>query len=456
MVFSPIPTSELIQQDREHLIHPLFHPDEHESPVIFAQGKGAILTDVDGHEYIDGLSCLWNVAVGHGRTELAEAGRQQLQTLAYASNYTGFSNIPAIQLANELMKVVYPNLRAVYFTSGGAESNDSAIKTVRFYWQTQGKTDKLKIISRIWGYHGVTVGAMSATGIAPYHKNFGPLAPGHLHIPPPYYYRANTTANWEEYGVEAANELEKAILAEGPDTVAAFIAEPVQGAGGVIPPPPTYFPRIREICDKYDVLFIADEVITGFGRTGKMFALDHWGVQPDVLTFAKAITSGYLPLGGMVVSDKIHQAMMDVPLGEKWMHAYTYSGHPTCCAVGLANLRIIVEEKLPDRAAVLGERLINGLKSFSDHPMVGDVRGLGLMAAVELVKDKSTKENYPASVKLADRLAQEFRARGLYTRARGEVIMLAPPLMIPEETLDRAVEIVGDTIDAVYNAVKSL
>jgi putrescine aminotransferase len=455
MVFSPISTSELIQQDREHLIHPLYHPDEHESPVIFAQGKGAILTDVEGHEYIDGLSCLWNVALGHGRTELAEAGAQQLQTLAYASNYTGFSNIPAIQLATELMKVVYPNLRAVYFTSGGAESNDSAFKTVRFFWKTQGKPDKVKIISRVWGYHGVTIGAMSATGIPSYHKNFAPMVPGHIHIPAPYYYRADTTANWEEYGIEAANELEKAILAEGADTVAAFIAEPVQGAGGVIPPPPTYFPRIREICDKYDVLFIADEVITGFGRTGKMFALEHWGVQPDILSFAKAITSGYLPLGGIVISDRIHQAMMDVPVADKWMHAYTYSGHPTCCAVGLANLRIMIAEKLPERAAVMGDRMLDGLKAFADHPMVGDVRGLGLMAAVELVKDKSTKEAYPAAAKVADRVAQEFRARGLYTRARGDVIMLAPPLMIPEETLDKAVKIVGDTIDSVYNAVKS-
>ncbi|MGE3271292.1 MAG: aspartate aminotransferase family protein [Chloroflexota bacterium] len=454
MVFSPISPSELIQQDREHLIHPLYHPDEHESPIIFAQGKGAILTDVEGNEYIDGLSCLWNVAVGHGRTELAEAGAQQLQTLAYASNYTGFSNIPAIQLANELMKVVYPNLRAVYFTSGGAESNDSAFKTARFYWKTKGKTDKVKIISRLWGYHGVTIGAMSATGIPAYHKNFAPMVPGHIHIPPPYYYRADTTANWEEYGIEAANELEKAILAEGADTVAAFIAEPVQGAGGVIPPPPTYFPRIREICDKYDVLFIADEVITGFGRTGKMFALEHWGVEPDILSFAKAITSGYLPLGGIVLSEKVHRAILDVPPSEKWMHAYTYSGHPTCCAVGLANLRIMVAEKLHERAAVMGERMLKGLQAFSDHPMVGDVRGLGLMAAVELVADKKTKESYPASAKLTDRLAQEFRNRGLYTRARGEVIMLAPPLMIPEETLDKAVSIVGDTIDAVYRAVK--
>jgi putrescine aminotransferase len=454
MVFSEVSPSELIQQDREHLIHPLYHPDEHESPIIFAQGKGAILTDVEGHEYIDGLSCLWNVAVGHGRTELAEAGAQQLQTLAYASNYTGFSNIPAIQLANELMKVVYPNLRAVYFTSGGAESNDSAFKTVRFYWKSKGYQDKVKIISRQWGYHGVTIGAMSATGIPAYHKNFAPMVPGHIHIPAPYYYRANTTANWEEYGIEAANELEKAILAEGADTVAAFIAEPVQGAGGVIPPPPTYFPRIREICDKYDVLFIADEVITGFGRTGKMFALEHWGVQPDILSFAKAITSGYLPLGGIVLSEKVHQAIMDVPPSEKWMHAYTYSGHPTCCAVGLANLRIMIAEKLHERAAVMGERLLKGFQAFSDHPMVGDVRGLGLMAAVELVADKKTKEVYPASAKVADRLAQEFRSRGLYTRARGEVIMMAPPLMIPEDTLDQAIKIVGESIEAVYQAVK--
>jgi len=445
--------SELIQRDREHLIHPLYHPDEHESPVIFAQGRGAMLTDVEGHEYIDGLSCLWNVAIGHGRKELADAGAEQLQTLAYASNYTGFSNIPAIQLADELMKVVYSSLRAVFFTSGGAESNESAFKTARFFWRSKGQGDKIKIISRQWAYHGVSIAAMSATGLPAYHKMFAPMAPGHVHIPAPYFYRAETDANFEEYGVDAANELEKAILREGPETVAAFIAEPVQGAGGVIPPPPTYFPRIREICDKYEVLFIADEVITGFGRTGKMFALEHWGVEPDILSFAKAITSGYLPLGGIVVNERVHRSILDVPASDKWMHAYTYSGHPTCCAVGLANLRIMVEEKLIERSAAMGERLLNGLKAFADHPMVGDVRGIGLMAAVELVSDKKTKAGFDASLKIGDRINQEFRNRGLYTRARGEVIMLAPPLMIPEETLDKAIQIVGDTIDAVAKAI---
>jgi adenosylmethionine-8-amino-7-oxononanoate aminotransferase len=445
--------SELIQRDREHLIHPLYHPDEHESPVIFAQGRGAILTDVEGHEYIDGLSCLWNVAIGPGRKELADAGAEQLQTLAYASNYTGFSNIPAIQLADELMKVVYPGLRAVFFTSGGAESNESAFKTARFFWRSKGQSDKIKIISRQWAYHGVSIAAMSATGLPAYHKMFAPMAPGHVHIPAPYFYRAETDANYEEYGVDAANELEKAILREGPETVAAFIAEPVQGAGGVIPPPPTYFPRIREICDKYDVLFIADEVITGFGRTGKMFALEHWGVEPDMMSFAKAITSGYLPLGGIIVNERVHRAILDVPPSDKWMHAYTYSGHPTCCAVGLANLRIMIEEKLVERSALMGERLLNGLKAFADHPLVGDVRGIGMMAAVELVSDKKTKAGFDPSLKVADRINQEFRNRGLYTRPRGEVIMLAPPLMIPEDTLDKAIQIVGDTIDAVAKAI---
>ena len=454
MVLAPASPSELIQQDREHLIHPLYHPDDHESPIIFASAKGSILTDVEGKEYIDGLSCLWNVAVGHGREEIARAGYEQLQTLAYASNYTGFANIPAIQLATELMKVVYPSLRAVYFTSGGAESNESAFKTVRFYWKAHGKPDKIKIISRKWGYHGLTIAAMSATGIPAYHNMFGPLAPGHVHIDPPYYYRAETDKSFDEFGIDMANELEKAILREGPDTVAAFIAEPVQGAGGVIPPPPTYFPRIREICDQYDVLFIADEVITGFGRTGTMFALEHWGVEPDILSFAKAITSGYLPLGGIVVNEKIQRAILDVPAADKWMHAYTYSGHPACCAVGLANLKIIVDEKLPERAARLAPRMMAGLEKLRDHPLVGDVRGLGLMAAVELVSDKATKGAFDPSLKVADRLMAEFRARGLYTRVRGEVVCLAPPLSIPEDELDRAVEIVGEAVDAVAQAIR--
>ena len=455
MVTAAQSPTDLIQQDREHLIHPLYHPDDHESPVIFVKGEGAILTAVDGREYIDGLSCLWNVNIGHGRPELADAAAEQMRALAFASNYTGSANIPAIQLAARLAEVAYPSLNAIYFTSGGAESNESAFKTVRFFWKAHGKPDKVKIIARNWAYHGVTIAAMSATGMPYYKTMFEPQAPGFLQINAPYRYRCTHCADQPDCTLGCADELEQAIQREGPDTVAAFIAEPVQGAGGVIPPPPQYFPRIREICDQYDVLFIADEVITGFGRTGKLFALDHWGVEPDIMTFAKGITSGYLPLGGMMVSDRVQRAILDVPIANRWMHAYTYSGHPTCCAVGLVNLDIIIGERLPERAATMGRRLLEGLRRIADHPNVGEVRGLGMLAAVELVADKASKAPFDASVKMGERVIQDLRNRGVFTRARGDVICLAPPLVTTEEQLDRLTGAVGDAVEAATASVRA-
>ena len=455
MVIAAWSPTELIQQDREHLIHPLYHPDEHETPVIFVEGKGAVLKDAEGNEYIDGLSCLWNVNVGHGRTELADAAYEQMRALAYASNYTGSANVAAIQLATRLAEITYPNMNAVYFTSGGAESNESAFKTARFYWKAHGKTDKVKIIARTWAYHGVTIGAMSATGMAPYWKMFEPRAPGFLQIEPPYRYRCKFCADQSDCNLGCANDLERAIQQEGPDTVAAFIAEPVQGAGGVIVPPPQYFPRIREICDQYKVLFIADEVITGFARTGKMFALEHWGVEPDIMSFAKGVTSGYLPLGGIMLSEQVQRAILDVPIENRWMHAYTYSGHPTCCAVGLANVDIIVNENLADRAAKSGRRLLEGLKGLSGHPNVGEVRGLGMLAAVELVADKGTRAPFDPSLKVGERAGREFRKRGVITRARGDVICLAPPLVTTDEQIDELVRVVTEGVEVATASVQS-
>jgi adenosylmethionine-8-amino-7-oxononanoate aminotransferase len=291
---------------------------------------------------------------------------------------------------------------------------------------------------------------MSATGMAAYHKMFGPLVPGFIQVAPPYAYR--WTGN-EEPGVGAADAIEKAILAEGPDTVAAVIAEPVMGAGGVIVPPPSYFPRLREICDRHDVLLIADEVITGFGRTGKWFALGHWGVEPDLVSFAKGVTSGYLPLGGVIASKRVHEAIESAPADRKFMHAATYSGHPVCCAVGLRNVEIIETEGLVERAAIMGRRLLAGLEGLRDLPVVGDVRGLGMMCGVELVTDRNTKA--PA-LGLGARFTREALARGLLPRIRagsadppiGDTICLAPPLMTPPEVLDRIPQILRDAIAA--------
>jgi len=438
----------LVREDQAHLIHPLHYPKDHEHPIVMVEGRGAILKDLEGHEYIDGLSCLWNVNAGHGRAELAQAAAEQMARLAFVSSYAGTTNIPAIRLAERLVGLAYPNTSGVYFTTSGAESNESAFKAARYYWKIRGRPTKVKIFSRIHAYHGLTLGAMSATGMAAFHKMFGPLAPEFAQVAAPYAYRWPTAG---DVGVEAADALERAIVREGPETVAAFIAEPVMGAGGVIPPPPTYFPRIREICDRHDILLIADEVITGFGRTGRWFALGHWNVQPDLVTFAKGVTSAYLPLGGVMLSKHVHDALQEAPPDKKFMHAATYSGHPACCAVALRNLDILEQEGLVERAGSMGRRLLKGLETLRDLPAVGDVRGFGLMCGVELVTDKTAKT--PA-LGLGARVLQEARARGLLARLRvgaadppvGDTICLAPPLMTPPETIDKIVDILRTAI----------
>src|SRR5499433_2982371 len=336
----PLEPAELIKDDQDHWIHPLHHPSDHLEPLLLVRGRGATITDIQGREYIDGLAGLWNVNVGHGRAELAQAAADQMKELAYFSAYTGSSNLPAIQLASKLITLAYPNMQGVFFTSGGAESNESAFKTARFYWKTQGKPDKVKIISRQQGYHGVTLQAMSATGMSPYWKMFEPRVPGFVHIQTCYPYRFQGAKPGETVGIAAARELEEAILREGPDTVAAFIGEPIHGAGGVFYPTDDYWPRVREICSRHDVLLIDDEIITGFCRTGRWFGLSHWNVRPDILTFAKAVTSGYLPLGGIMVTREIKEVMDSVSADDRWMHAYTNSGHPACCAVAVKNIEI--------------------------------------------------------------------------------------------------------------------
>jgi adenosylmethionine-8-amino-7-oxononanoate aminotransferase len=445
------PTSEvLLDADRRHLIHPLHHPKDHAAARVFVEGRGAMLRTADGSEYIDGLSALWNVNIGHGRKELADAAAAQMAKLAYASAYAGFSNEPAIRLAERIVGLAYSNMAAAYFTTGGAESNESAFKIARYHWKRMGKPNKVKIISRQYGYHGVTLAAMSATALPGYQKMFGPLVPEFFQVAPPYPYRWPGNG---DAGIEAADAVEAAIESHGADTIAAVIAEPVMGAGGVIVPPPTYFPRLREICNRHDVLLIADEVITGFGRTGRWFALGHWNVEPDLVSFAKGVTSGYLPLGGVIVSKRVHQAIEEAPMDEKFMHAATYSGHPVCCAVGLRNIDILEQEGLPERAAVMGKRLLTGLESLNSLPVVGEVRGLGMMCGVELVEDKASRK--PA-IGLGPRVVAEAMKRGLIIRQRGgggtpvsgDSLCIAPPLMTPEATLDRIVSIVGESIQA--------
>src|SRR5437763_2792160 len=401
MVQAPTPSSsasvaDVLRADREHLIHPLYHPTDHARPIVIVRGEGTDIVDANGKRYFDALSGLWNVHVGHGRTELAQVAAEQMSTLAFNNNYVGFANIPSARLAEKLIELAYPNLHAVYFTTAGAESNESAFKTARFFWKLLEKPNKVKIISRRWGYHGVTMAAASATGLPAYHRMFAPLVPNFIQAVGPYRFRCELedggarpcTAPAEH---DYAAELEQTILQEGPETVAAILAEPVQGAGGVIVPPDDYWPRLRQIADRHEVLLIADEVITGFGRTGKWFALDHWNVEPDIMSFAKGVTSAYLPLGGIMVSHQVQNAINEAPSDLKFMHAATYSGHATCCAVGLANVAIIEREGLIERAASVGAWFQDLLRSsLSGLAPVGEVRGIGMMAAVELVDKSAT------------------------------------------------------------------
>ena len=437
----------LIDRDIAHLVHPLHNQAAHESAKIWVGGKGAYIEDSEGNEYIDCLSGLWNNTAGNGRPELADAAAAQMRQMAFVSGYAGSSNPRAIELSERLAHLTYPSINHFYLTSGGGESTDSNIKLARYYWKLKGKPDKTKVISRIWGYHGVTLAAMCATGIPAYWPMFEPRIPGFSHIPSPYPYLYEAPEGAKSQGIAAADELEKQILEEGPDTVAMFIAEPVQGAGGVIVPQEDYFKRIREICDQYEVLLVADEVITGFGRTGKMFGLEHWGIEPDLMQFAKAITSGYFPLGGIGISDEIASVMNDS--GSPWMHAYTYSSHPVGCAVALAMMDIVEKEDFVGQAQTKGKHLLVKLKeALADHPHVGEVRGLGMMCGVELVKDKATKEMFDASDGIGAKVHAETVKRGMFSRVRGDCYCVAPPIVTSESTIDDIASILGDSVEA--------
>jgi adenosylmethionine-8-amino-7-oxononanoate aminotransferase len=439
--------SSIVLQDRSRLIHPQHHPSEHLDPQIWVSGNGVMLKNLEGKEYLDGLSGMWNVYVGHGRRELVDAAATQMSTLAFSTAYAGSTHRPAVELAARLKELVYPGIEAFYFTLGGSDATDTSIRTARFYWGAKGYPEKFKIISRKLGYHGSTIGAAAATGVDEFSSVFGPRANGFLQIDSPYPYRFTPQRRDISPGIAAANLLEEAILREGPDTVAAFIAEPVQGGGGgVIIPPADYFPRIREICDQYDVLFISDEVITGFGRTGRWFALEHWGVEPDIVQFAKGITSGYFPLGGVGVSGAIKDVMDSVEPGRRWMHGYTCSAHPVACAVALANLRIIEEESLVERSRRLGDRLLEKLQQLQGSAHVGEVRGIGLLAGIELVADRKTKARFPAGASIGKKVRDELFSLGLCTRVTDDIICLAPPLVINEDQIDSMADIVREAV----------
>lgn len=435
----------LVELDKQQL-HPLHHPSRHVNPLVVERAEGVWLYTADGRQILDGMAGLWNVNIGYGSAELADVAADQIRRMAFTSNFVGMTNVPSIELADRLAGLAHPTLNTTFFASGGSEANDSAFKTARYYWYRLGKKEKVKFISRRYAYHGITVAATAATGIARYHAMFGPLMQGFSHIPAPYPYRYDGDIRpGETVGQAAARALEEAILREGPETVAAFIAEPIQGVGGVIVPPDDYFPLVRAICDRYEVLLIVDEVINGFGRTGRWFGAQNWDLRPDIMSFAKGVTSGYVPLGGIQVSDAIREVIDTAPDADSWMHGYTYSGHATACAVGLRNLDIIARDGLVANAAVMGERLLAGLQKLLDFPVAGEVRGRGLLAAMEIVKDKESRAADPG---MALQLYEACLARGLRSRNVGNSLAFSPPLSITADEVDLIVERLGGALDS--------
>ncbi len=398
-------------------------------PQIFVSGKGCKVTDALGRTYIDAMSGLWLKNVGYGRTEIADAAYQQMLKLTYMP--AGATTEPAIRLAEKLASITPGDLSRCFFTSGGSEAVETAMKLARAYFKRTGEPTRVKFISRKGSYHGATFGALSLGGSPLFPKgDYEPLLGGFFHAPQPNPYRCEFGGSTpEECAERCVRAIEDIIKFQGPDTVAAVVAEPVSSPFGAVVPGPNYWPMLREVCDRYGCLLIADEVITGFGRTGKMFACEHWGVTPDIMTVAKGITSGYIPMGAAIVRKPISDAFVGSPRAA-FRHVITFGGHPVAAAASLKNIEIMEREGMVQNAARMGSYLLDGLKDLKEkHPVVGDVRGLGLFCGLELVRDRLTKEYFPAEAELGSRLTQGFAEEGVLLRG-GDVMNIAPPLCV--------------------------
>ena len=447
---SKLNTAELQAMDAAHYLHPFTDHKElgERGTRIIERAEGVYLWDSEGNKVLDGMAGLWCVNIGYGRKELAEAAYQQMLKLPYYNSFFQCANPPAIELATAIAEVAPEHMNHVFFTGSGSESNDTVLRMVRRYWDLKGKPTKKTIISRINGYHGSTVAGASLGGMSVMHEQGDLPIPGIVHIPQPYWYGEGGDMSPDEFGIWAAQQLEAKILELGIDQVAAFIAEPIQGAGGVIIPPDTYWPEIKRILAKYEILLVIDEVICCFGRTGQWFASQHYDLQPDLMPIAKGMTSGYLPMGGVIVSDRVAETMIEH--GGEFYHGYTYSGHPASAAVGLENLRIMRDKKIVDyvrnEAAPYLQDKIAGLAA---HRLVGEVRGVGLLGAIELVKDKATRERFPDKGTVGTLCRDLCVANGLVMRAVGDTMIMSPPLIISRAEIDELVDKAWKVLDLV-------
>ena len=412
---------------------------------VITKASGVYLWDSEGHKILDAMAGLWCVNIGYGREELVEAATRQMRELPYYNLFFETSHPPAIALAKAIADVAPAGMNHVFFTGSGSEANDTVLRMVRHYWAIKGKPAKKVVIGRWNGYHGSTVAGASLGGMKAMHgQGDGPI-PGIEHIDQPYWYGEGGELDPEEFGVRVAQQLEQKILEVGEDRVAAFIAEPIQGAGGVIIPPASYWPRIREILARYEILFVADEVICGFGRTGEWFGSDYYGNAPDLMPIAKGMTSGYIPMGGVVVRDEVVQTLNE---GGEFYHGFTYSGHPVAAAVALENIRILREEKIVERVkAETAPYLQSRWQELAEHPLVGEARGVGMLGALELVKNKKTRERFDKSgVGMLCR--QHCFQNGLVMRAVGDTMIISPPLVINKEEIDELIVKARRCLDA--------
>ena len=445
-------TGEWKHADTSHHLHPFTDYKslaEEGGSRIIQRADDIYLWDSDGNRMTDAMAGLWCVNVGYGRHELADAAHRQMLELPYYNTFFKTATPPAIALTEKLVSLTPEGLNRVFFANSGSEANDTVVRMVRHYWNLRGAHRRKTFISRKYAYHGSTLAAVSLSGMGPMHGQADLPLPGFVHVMPPYWYDHGGDLTPEEFGIQAARAVEDRILELGPETVAAFVAEPIQGAGGVIIPPDSYWPEIQRICRQYDVLLVADEVICGFGRTGHWFGSDLYGIAPDLMPMAKGITSGYVPLSAVMVGDRVAETLIDE--GGEFYHGFTYSGHPVAAAVALANIAILEGEGLVDRVREdTGPYLQRRLREvFTGHPLVGEVRGVGFLAALELVADKATRKRFPKYGEVGSRCRDHCFARNLVMRAVRDALVMSPALTATREQIDEIVELarlaVGDT-----------
>lgn len=427
-------------RDVETLIHPYtnLHAIRSTGPLVLERGKGIWVYDTEGKAYIEGMAGLWCTALGYGNEELVETAREQMLKMPFTHLFGGKSHDPAIELAEKLKEMAPMEVSKVFFGCSGSDANDTQIKLIWYYNNAIGRPQKKKIIARLKGYHGVTIASASLTGLPNNHIDFDLPLPGILHVSCPHHYRFGLPGETEEeYATRLAAELEEMILREGPDTVAAFIAEPVGGAGGVTVPPATYYEKIQAVLTKYDVLLIADEVICGFGRLGTPFGSQAMNMKPDTMTLAKAITSAYFPVSAVLIPEKMYAAMIDESkkIGV-FAHGYTYSGHPVGAAIGVKTLEIYSRDKIFEKAAAKIPAFWKRLDTLRDHPLVGEVRGKGLVAGLELVADKATKRAFDVKAAVGAKATMMLQDEGLIVRNLGDTIAVCPPLVITEDEIE--------------------